>query len=63
MTINDLIDICNASEKAICFNTLGYVKYHCNLNTLINFNDGINGLIINVSRFNEKYGEGLLKIM
>ena len=55
-SIDEMIEICNKNENIICFNTLGYFKNICKLETLINFNDDNKGLIININRFNLKYG-------
>lgn len=56
LTIDQLIEMTEKNNDAICFNTLGYIKNECNINTLIDFNDQSKGLIINIKRFNEKYG-------
>jgi len=56
MITNELIEHCDKNENMICFNTLGYFKHSCNLETLMSFQDDTHGLIINLKRFNSKYG-------
>ena len=53
--IDELINICEKNEDIICFNTLGYFKNDCNLETFIDLPN--HGLIINYKRYNAKYGE------
>jgi hypothetical protein len=56
MCISEWIDICNKNEDIICFNTLGYIKNKCNVNTFIRLNNMNNGIVINMERLNKKYG-------
>ncbi len=55
-SLEELMLIADNDENILCFNTLGYLKDECNINTLIDFYDFSKGIIINVKRFNAKYG-------